>query len=182
MHLHIHIYMYTYMHIYIKTYIHIYIYTYMHIYTYIHMLPRPPPPPPHDTHIWQGCGCGVLLGGGGEWDSRPQISSIARLQTPDFQNKSGVSGSWTPESGVRNLESGAPVLQIFLETWSTSRLQTPDFQNKSGVSGPWTPESGVRGLGGSPESGASLWQSGVWSPGPVFSICTFRDYGLVFVV
>ena len=137
------------------------------------------------------------FGRGGTLDSRfpENIWSTSRLQTPDFQEKSGVPGPWTPDSGVCNLESGAP--------------GTPDFFWKSGV---WSPgprysrfflgslesgaaelqsfsgnlESGVRGRG-TPDF---FWKSGVWSPGPgciwslgpMFSICTFRDYGLVFIV
>ena len=75
---------------------------------YIYIYARPPPPP-HDPHIWprEGCGCGVLGGGG--------------LQTPDFQKKSGV----PPDSR----------LQISRKIWSTrvpdSRLQIS--RKKSGV-------------------------------------------------
>ena len=100
-------------------------------------------------------------------DSRfpEKIWSTSRLQTPDFQKKSGVPGLWTPDSGVCNLESGA--------------ASTPDFFWKSGV---WSPGPGYsrffpdfRGPG-TPDF---FWKSGVWrysrfflgiwSPGPGYS-------------
>ena len=96
-----------------------------------------------------GLGKGVL-GGGGTPDSRfpEKIWSTSRLQTPDFQKKSGVPGPWTPDSGVCNLESGA--------------AGTPDFFWKSGV---WS--LGPRVLRIFLED--FFWKSGVWSPGPRYS-------------
>ena len=110
-------------------------------------------------------------------DSRfpEKIWSTSRLQTPDFQKKSGVPGLWTPDSGVCNLEFGA--------------ASTPDFFWKSGV---WSPgprysrffleiwslesgarvlqifsgnlESGVRGVG-TPDLFSGNLESGVRGPG-----------------
>ena len=173
---------------------HAYIHTYIYIYIYV----CSPPPPPHDhgPHIWprEAVGLGGLSCRGlrtPDFQNDSGAPPDSRLQTPDFQNKSGVSGPWTPESGVRNLESGVPVLQIHsgksrftLEIWSLESgapvLQIHSGNLESGVLESGAPvlqihsgnlESGVRGSG-TPDS---LWKSGVWSPGPVFSRCTLRN-------
>ena len=151
----------------------IYIYIYcIYIYIYIYIYARPPPPPMIHTF---GLGKGVLGGG--------------RLQTPNFQKKSGVPGPRTPDAkfpekiwSTRAPDSRLQISRKNLE-YPGPGLQTPDFQKKSGVPGPWTPDSGVCNL----ESGAAdtpdffwksgvwsppgtpFWKSGVWSPGPRYS-------------
>ena len=158
-------------------------------YIYIYIYICSPPPPPHDPHIWPREGW--FWEGG---DSRLQISrknleypqtpdsrfpekiwSTTKLQTPDFQKKSGVPGPCTPDSGVCNLESGAAGTPDFFwksGVWSLGPPGTPEFFLEI-----WSLESGAPWYSRffleiwSLESGAAgtpdfFWKSGVWSPGP----------------